>query len=729
MEEDLGLDVLSATLSPLEGGSGDAALSPQARNRRRANAATDPLPAGGAARTRASAAAAGAAAQAAAAATADDDPVVPLTADLHAPDPDPVGGGAAAPVPAASPPRAAVAANLRPRGRPSGQRRNGTVRPTGPRSLRAPGRVPIPTRPPRPPPGGAWDRGFSDPFMDDEITIEDVERSAPEPRPVRAGLALAPAPNIGPAAPRPAPTQPRPGARAPGPSRPIPTSTPGVGLLRASREAPPDDLFTTPAPTLKELHAITVPGLRVLFDDRRIAEITRPRGVQDDIKAAQHLKAQKTLETSGWAASGPDQDHHAVYYGCQVVFRTGMSPATLAHLFQWSVPFGLDTPGDVSKDPAWKSLLDTGATLFPQLEAEVHGCRFNGREFSMPTSLFSKIRTLAEAYFQLRATILQPLVTSPLLGDSPLEEQARSALRGFIDQARTLPAAWGHIENMIDLGALRTPGTDPAVAENAARVAVSRGFLTALLQGQTPGWGLAELVQAHVSHQPSVTLLHSTDLARLVLTSPAAAALAASLPGSTTSAPPTGGGPAPPPYHQAAMNGGNTPTLADARLGFHLGPHGARTHPLYFSGEYVPPLGWLPPPTTGPPPTTAPANSSGRHPRTATNSALSIPTARSLIARSSPFLAASPHPCDYCGTAGHAQYECPRRFADTYHRALPGFTTHGLPDPSAWSSGDLTASARTALAAFLTEFKIPAHRKFGVTAEHIRTGTAPPAQA
>jgi hypothetical protein len=93
-----------------------------------------------------------------------------------------------------------------------------------------------------------------------------------------------------------------------------------------------------------------------------------------------------------------------------------------------------------------------------------------------------------------------------------------------------------------------------------------------------------------------------------------------------------------------------------------------------------------------------------------------------------PSLAASPHPCDYCGTAGHAQYECPRRFADTYHRALPGFTTHGLPDPSAWSAGDLTAPARTALAAFLTDFKIPADRNYGVTAEHFLHGTAPPAQ-
>ena len=79
--------------------------------------------------------------------------------------------------------------------------------------------------------------------------------------------------------------------------------------------------------------------------------------------------------------------------------------------------------------------------------------------------------------------------------------------------------------------------------------------------------------------------------------------------------------------------------------------------------------------------------------------------------------------------AGHAQYECPRRFFDTYHRALPGFTQHGHYDPSAWAAGDLVPAARAAMASYVTEFKIPAHRKYGVTAEHIQLGTAPPAQS
>ena len=149
-------------------------------------------------------------------------------------------------------------------------------------------------------------------------------------------------------------------------------------MFQASREEPTDDLDAVRAPTAKELHTITAVGQLLLFDAHRIAEVTRPRGMQDDVQAAEHLKAQKTLGTLGWAASSPNREHHAIYFVCQVVFRTGMSPAALAHLFQWSVPspFGLDTPGDVSKDPAWKSLLDSGASLFSQLEAEVHSSTF-----------------------------------------------------------------------------------------------------------------------------------------------------------------------------------------------------------------------------------------------------------------------------------------------------------------------------------------------------------------
>ena len=74
----------------------------------------------------------------------------------------------------------------------------------------------------------------------------------------------------------------------------------------------------------------------------------------------------------------------------------------------------------------------------------------------------------------------------------------------------------------------------------------------------------------------------------------------------------------------------------------------------------------------------------------------------------------------------HAQYECPKRFFDTYGKPLPGFLRSGDYDPAAWSNGDLLPAARRAMAAYLTELRIPTHRKFGVTADHVASGVAPP---
>jgi hypothetical protein len=121
-----------------------------------------------------------------------------------------------------------------------------------------------------------------------------------------------------------------------------------------------------------------------------------------------------------------------------------MSPAALAHLFQWSVPFGLNIPGDVSKDlevPPWHQRLSFPVTRGGGARLPL---RRTGVLHVLHADLFSKIRVLAEAYFRLSATVLQPLVDQ--LGNQPLEEQAKAALRGYIDQVRTLPAAWGHIE-------------------------------------------------------------------------------------------------------------------------------------------------------------------------------------------------------------------------------------------------------------------------------------------
>jgi hypothetical protein len=77
---------------------------------------------------------------------------------------------------------------------------------------------------------------------------------------------------------------------------------------------------------------------------------------------------------------------------------------------------------------------------------------------------------------------------------------------------------------------------------------------------------------------------------------------------------------------------------------------------------------------------------------------------------------------------GHAQYECPKRFAETYHEPLPGFLVSGVPDPGAWLNGNLLAPARAAMAAYVRKHNIPAHRKYPVTAEHIASGLPPAIQ-
>jgi hypothetical protein len=286
---------------------------------------------------------------------------------------------------------------------------------------------------------------------------------------------------------------------------------------------------------------------------------------------------------------------------------------------------------------------------------------------------------------------------------------------------------------MIEGGALRQHGVEPAQAENAARVTIARAFLIALLQGQTRNWGMTETVQAHSAFQPSSTLLHSTDFARLILTSPAAAALAASLGpilGSTLPPAPWTPPPAalgPPPRSTGPDRALPAPTLSaqEHARGFRLSAAGVRVHPLYFSGEYAPPPDWTPP--APPAPAATPEAGSGRPARTPRSSELCIPTAKPIVGSSSPFLVASTHPCDHCNITGHAQYECPKRFADTYHVPLPGFTMSGDYDRPAWASGDLSPATRLAMAQYLAERRIAVHRRFKVKLDHIASGTAPPA--
>jgi len=536
----------------------------------------------------------------------------------------------------------------------------------------------------------------------------------------RAGGAAAAGGPAGP--PPPPPGAPRDAAAHPALALPSMLSrAPAIGLFRAIHEAPDDGLAQVQPPTSKELHSITKEALTLLFDARRVAEITRPRNAQDDIKAAQFLKAQVTLGASGWVNNADDADFHPIFYGCQVVFRPGQNPAVFGMLLKWAVPFAVDQPKDISKTQAWASIYTEAASLYPQLEAEVFNCRSGGREFNLPVSLLSKIRDLGAAYFNLRATAMSAILPK-MSSCSALHIQAGHAIRGYIAQACSFPDTWDYIDLMIQHGALRQHGIDSAQYENAARVAIARPLLIALLQGQTLNWSLPDLVQAHVSFQPSATLLHSTDFAKLAMTSPAAAALAASLPAVPT---PPASGPAlgPPPYAASTSL-----SASDIQHGFRM-ICGMRMHPLYFSGEYPPPASWIPPPSVLPPgpgsltaPQTGPV---GTGPPPARKTSLTIPTARPIVGSSSPFPQPSQHLCDVCGTPGHAQYECPRRFAELFGRALPGFTMRGDYDHSAWAYGDLVPAARQAMAHYLAEHKIPPHRRFKVTLDHIASGSAP----
>ena len=523
------------------------------------------------------------------------------------------------------------------------------------------------------------------------------------PRPARDRPAPAGPPRAGPAS-RGAPRGGRANLSAPRAANP-----PAGGLFQSLHEPPIAGLAAVPTPSTKELNAISKEALLLVFDHRRLAQITRPRSASDDVKAAAHLKAQATLGNSGWANSSTDTEFHPIYYGCQIAFRPGMGPATFGVLIGWAIPFALDHPQDISRTADWAAIYKEAAILFPLLESEVHNCRSGGREFNLPASLLSKIRELGASYFTLRASALLPVLA--LLDSSPLGLQARHAIAGFIQQASTFPATWDYIDTMIKNGVLGQHGTDPAQRENAARVAMARPVLTALLQGQTLSWDVTELVQAHVAYVPSLTLLHSTDFGKLVMTSPAAAALAASLP---LVAPTTSSWASLPPGPLTDPG-----TRAPSAVG--------RTHPLYYSGEYPVPPGWLPPPPAAPLPGPSGALSPGAVVKRADrNKALTIPTSRLIVGSSSPFPVPSTHPCDYCLAPGHAQYECPRRFGDQFNRPLPGFTLRGDYDLSAWAHGDLVPAARIAMASYLRETGVSEHRRFHVTLDHIATGTAPP---
>jgi hypothetical protein len=78
---------------------------------------------------------------------------------------------------------------------------------------------------------------------------------------------------------------------------------------------------------------------------------------------------------------------------------------------------------------------------------------------------------------------------------------------------------------MIVTGAFVTHCTELALAENAARVAMLRPFLSHFLEGQTRNWDTKEMISVYTEHRPSASLLYSTNLSTLACGVPAVAAL------------------------------------------------------------------------------------------------------------------------------------------------------------------------------------------------------------
>ena len=710
-------------------------LPPTAARRAAQPAPARPITAAGLARLAAAAAVRAVAAAAAAAAAAP--PPSPALAAAHPLPPvalaaAQLGGGPAAPrlLNGAAP----AIAPARPRGRPPARNaaaitRHHAGKPSGPRRLQEMGRRIRPTAG-----GSEWDldSDHAGPGPAGADAWMMVDGSTSEPEEVRGTLGHAARPPAmasalgGPAAHTPNHPTGLAAARLAAlaqlaPSTAAAPAAPATSLDPTGSDQPPhecglfeaqlfnsgDDFTAIRPPTAAELIGVSESAIRLLFCDRRLSEITRPRTVADDVKAAAALKAQRCLADQGWRQGQLDIEHHAVYYGFQAVFRIGLPPLAAGQLLGWAVPFGIDSPGDISKTADWVAHRATAAALFPRLETAVFAARTPGREYSMPSSLFVQIRKLALAYFSTRARALLPMLAR--LGASPLHEQAKPVIRAYVAQARDLPVLWNHLENSIVDGALNEHMIDPAIVENAARVSLARPFLTALLSGQTRGWNAAQMITAHQQHIPSATLLHSTDFSQLVLTSAAAAQFALTLPGPPVASP-------------------TPPVSTSGQVGhpFQL----AYTQPRHTMTPTAPPPAALPPPVTPPPAWTPTATWQSPPTTTKTRvpgaSALCIPPSRSIVTSSSPFSNVSANLCDYCKMPSHAQYECPKRFFDSFGRPLPGFLRSGDYDPSAWHNGDLVPAARRAMAAYLAEFHIPTHRKFGVTIEHVASGVAPP---
>ena len=541
-------------------------------------------------------------------------------------------------------------------------------------------------------------------------------RGPPRAAPL-AAPAPAPAPRAAPAAPtsavRPAPPVPRPAAQPPAPrARPEPApglTAPGAqGLFRAQHESDQNEFAHIRRRTQLELQAITENGMAHVFCPLRLAETTRPRSEKDDAITIAALKVQKNLQAVGLSAGSMARDTHHLCYGPQATFTSGLNPHQIGELLPVAIPFIINSPNDITASAAWQDIRKLAITYNTRLEAEILACRAYGTEHAMANTIFRLVKKLMLTYLTLRARTLVPLMdTDPL---APYAADVLAIAGGYIDQAVMMPECLDKAEDMIDNGIFSANAANPEMVDNAARAAMARPFLQAVIHGSERPKNTAVMIEKYLAFaagpigpiapapgqrpalQPKPTPAHLAPRPALIM----------------------------PPGQDRGSVAGMHGLLFDSpsRPGFRTDPAGFVFHPQWYSGEYSIPPGWVPPPGASGFP--APRPPAGSH--------LNIPVALSLVTTSSPFATSTRDPCRFCLQPGHAQYECPKRFAETYYEPLPGFLTSGLPDPAAWLNGALLAPARAAMAAYLRRHNVPAHRKYAVTADCIASGLPPAIQ-
>ena len=532
----------------------------------------------------------------------------------------------------------------------------------------------------------------------------------PAPAPIPAAVPAAPAP-----AAFPAPPAPRPAAHPAAPrAQPAPALGPAPsgaqGLFRAQHETDKDEFAHIRRRTQAELQAITESGMAHVFCPLRVAETTRPRSDKDDAITIAALKVQKNLQAVGLSAGSMARETHHLCYGPQATFTSGLNPHQIGELLPVAIPFMINSPNDITSSAAWQDIRKLAITYNTRLEAEIRTCRAHGTEYAMANTIFRLVKKLMLWFLTLRARAMLPLMnTDPL---APYAADILAIAGGYIDQAVMMPECLDKAEDMIDNGIFSANALNPEMVDNAARAAMARPFLQAIIHGSERPKHTAVMIEKYLAFTAGP--VGATGPAGPVGPAPG-----------QRPAPPPKPTPAPAPRAMALMSPGQdrgSPAGAHGQLfdipgrpGLRMDPAGFIFHPQWYSGEYSTPPGWVPPPGAAGLPIPKPPPGSN----------LNIPVALAIVTTSSPFTTSTRDPCRYCSQPGHAQYECPKRFAETFYEPLPGFLASGLPDPAAWLHGTLLAPARSAMADYLRRHNVQAHRKYAVTADCIASGLPP----